>query len=228
MHSSNLQSNKKNSTHIQKEQQLLLFSTLFALFFALLGIGLGWWMGSLVILFDGVYSLVSLALTLVSLMAATFINHPKNNSNSAFIEHAVIAFKGFIITLMCLFSFYSALATLLSGGHEVDADLAIVFAVVNVIGCVVSYRIMKQGAKAIRSSLVDAEAKQWMMDAIISGAVLVGFFIAKVLSLTSLSAYAAYADPMMVIIASLYFVIIPIKMTLNASKELYRNQFSQL
>ncbi len=183
-------------------------------------------MGSLVILFDGAYSFFSLALTLVSLLATAYINRPENTRNPAFIENAVIAFKGAVIALMCFYSLYSALAALLSGGREINANIALAFAVVNVTGCTVSYYIMKRGAAKIDSSLVDAEAKQWMMDATISAAVLVGFFAAKLISLTPFSVYAAYADPMMVLIASLYFVVIPIKMTINAFKALQTLQLN--
>ncbi|GLS92102.1 cobalt-zinc-cadmium resistance protein [Psychromonas marina] len=208
------------SVRIKKERHLLLFSSLIALLFALTGISLGWWMGSLVILFDGAYSFFSLALTLVSLAAAAYINRPTNTANPAFVENAVIAFKGAVITLMCLFSLYSALVALFSGGQEVDANIALIFAVVNVVGCTLSYLVMKRGAAKINSPLVDAESKQWVMDAIISGAVLVGFLLAKGLTLTAYSAYAVYADPIMVVIASLYFVAIPVKMTFTALKQL--------
>ncbi|MEH6451917.1 MAG: hypothetical protein V7782_02640 [Psychromonas sp.] len=64
------------------------------------------------------------------------------------------------------------------------------------------------------------------MDATISAAVLIGFFVAKALTLTSFSAYAVYADPIMVVIASLYFVIIPIKMMVVSLKQLQTQQIN--
>ncbi|MEH6451916.1 MAG: cation transporter [Psychromonas sp.] len=149
---------KTQSIRIKQERNLLLFSTLISLIFALMGIGLGWWMGSLVILFDGAYSFFSLALTLVSLLAIAYINRPTNTTNPAFIENTVIAFKGAVIALMCIFSLYSALTALYSGGREINANIALIFAIVNVTGCTVSYKIMKRGAAQINSSLVDAEA----------------------------------------------------------------------
>ncbi|MGF1756679.1 cation transporter [Photobacterium sagamiensis] len=209
--------------NVQLERKLLQCSTVSSLLFALMGIGLGLWMGSLVIVFDGAYSLVSLALTLVSLVAAAYIRKPVANRDPvklARVEPMVIAFKGLVITIMCCVSFSSAVMAILNGGRDVDTGLALVFGVINVVGCFANYRIMSKMGKKAQSGLVDAEVKQWLMDTVISGAVLVGFVVAKLLSISELSVYAVYADPVMVVIASIYFVIVPLKMISGAVSDL--------
>ncbi len=98
--------------NVQLERQLLQFSTFSSFLFAIMGIGLGVWMGSLVIVFDGAYSFISLALTLVSLVAAIYIRQPETAMKPqqvAKIEPSVIAFKGIVITAMCCISFGTAL-----------------------------------------------------------------------------------------------------------------------
>ncbi|MFL7047793.1 cation transporter, partial [Vibrio cyclitrophicus] len=60
----------------QNENGVLLFSALLASGFATGGLVLGLLVGSLVIVFDGVYSLISLLLTLLSLAASKYINRP--------------------------------------------------------------------------------------------------------------------------------------------------------
>ncbi|KLV11544.1 cation transporter [Photobacterium ganghwense] len=206
--------------NVSLERKLLKFSTISALFFALMGIGLGLWMGSLVIVFDGAYSLVSLALTLVSLAAASYIRSPKARKNPrlGMIEPGVIAFKGLVIALMCALSFSSAVSAMISGGREVDAGLALLFGVVNVVGCIASYMVMVRYGKKAQSALVTAESKQWLMDTVISAAVMAGFIVASLLTYVGMEEYAVYADPAMVVVASLYFVIVPLKMMAGALK----------
>ncbi|WP_105201599.1 cation transporter [Pseudoalteromonas sp. T1lg10] len=211
------------SCSISLEKKLLTFSTASALVFALMGIGLGVWMGSLVILFDGAYSLVSLFLTLISLAAAWYIRSPKagqHNVNINLIEPAVIAFKGFAITLMCGASFVSAVLAILAGGREVDTGLALVFAVINLVGCLGTYWLLAKRGNQSKSALIEAESKQWLMDSVISGAVMAGFIVASALSYAGLVEYAVFADPVMVIIASVYFTLVPLKMMQGALRQL--------
>ncbi|MCW8329686.1 cation transporter [Photobacterium sp. SDRW27] len=211
------------SCNVQLERRLLQFSTLSSFLFAMMGIGLGLWMGSLVIVFDGAYSFVSLALTLVSLGAAVYIRKPAvkmKPQNVAKIEPAVIAFKGIVIAVMCCISFSSAVIAIMDGGREVDAGLALLFGVINIVGCLLTILVMVKKGKQANSALVEAETKQWVMDTVISGAVMCGFIIATIMKYTQLSDYSVYADPVMVVIASIYFVIVPIKMVLGAVNEL--------
>lgn len=207
---------------ISLERKLLQFSTVSALLFALMGIGLGVWMGSLVIVFDGAYSLVSLVLTLLSLATLTYLRSPKARHNPYFemIEPAVIAFKGIIITVMCGISFVSAIIAIMQGGRDVNEGLALLFGVVNIVGCVGTYWTMRKYSAKTGSALVAAEAKQWMMDTVISAAVMMGFVVATLLVYIGEAEYAVYADPAMVVIASVYFVIVPVKMVAGAVKQL--------
>ncbi|GAB1622595.1 cation transporter [Agarivorans albus] len=203
------------------EKTLLSFSSFSSFLFALLGISLGLWAGSLVIVFDGAYSLVSLALTLVSLGSLALRKHPvfeEQPNKALMIEPAVVAFKGLAISAMCLFSFGSAVLAIVNGGRDVDTGLALVFGLLNIVGCVATYLILTKASK--HSLLLDAEAKQWLMDSVISGAVLLGFVVAMLLSKSAYAAFAVYADPAMVIIASAYFVWVPLKMTLRALNQL--------
>lgn len=209
----------------QLERKLLQISTLSSFLFATVGIGFGLWMGSLVILFDGAYSLVSLFLTSISLCAAIWIRHPKAQSSLITVEKIeplVIAFKGFVITAMCMVSFHSAVEDLLNGGQPVNADLTVWFGIWNFVGCFACYRALRVMGKKAHSALVDAESKQWSMDTVISASVLLGFAIALVLVVLGDTVDAAYVDPIMVILASLYFGVMPIKMVIQAIKTLQR------
>ncbi|MDD1779879.1 cation transporter [Enterovibrio sp. ZSDZ35] len=218
------------SCEYAKERNLLKFSTFACFCFAALGIGLGIWAGSMVIVFDGAYSLVGLALSLMALAASTYIRNPKakngkeskpiSEQKAALIESLVVLVKGLTVAVVCLISFASALEALFSGGREVNAGFALVFGIVNVAGCLATYAVVSKHAGKRPSVILKAESSQWLMDTVISAAVLVGFLVSAGLMMTSYSEYAVYADPMMVILASVYFATVPVKMIGESSKKL--------
>ncbi len=215
----------------KKERNLLIFSTLACLFFAVFGITLGLWVDSLIIVFDGAYSLVSLLLSMLALLSTLYIQKAalkKQNINNlffdqktAFIETFVVLIKGAVIALVCLVSFFSAVQAIFTGGREVSADFGIIFGIVNVLGCLGTYRLLKNQLGRAPSAILMAESKQWLMDTVISAAVLIGFLLTSFLLMAGFTRFAPYADPFMVILASLYFVSVPLNMIKKSVKNLF-------
>ncbi len=132
------------------ENRVLTLSALFASMFAGGGLIVGLLVGSLVIMFDGVYSLVSLLLTLLSLVAARYIRKPSDAQfpfGRAVFEPAVIAVKGAVILLIVSYSLYSAIGSMFTGGRPVDASVATAFGAINVVGCGLAWWYMKSLGK---------------------------------------------------------------------------------
>ncbi|WP_394252273.1 cation diffusion facilitator family transporter [Vibrio profundi] len=207
----------------QNENRVLTFSALLASGFALGGLILGLMVGSLVIMFDGVYSLISLLLTLLSLAASRYINRPSDSNfpfGRAVIEPIVIAIKALVILLVVGYSLYSAIVALFSGGREVDASIATLFGVVNVIGCGYAWWYIARKSRHFSSGLISAESKQWQMDTLLSVAVTAGFVVAWMVALSPFSQYAVYADPLMMLLMSFYFIKVPFDMLKEAMREL--------
>lgn len=205
------------------EKRILTFSALLASGFAGGGLVLGLMVGSLVIVFDGVYSLVSLLLTLLSLAVSRYIARPAKRQfpfGKAMLEPLVIAIKGSVILLIVSYSLYSAVEALMSGGREVDASIATIFGVVNVIGCSYAWWHIANKSKRFSSGLVEAEVKQWQMDTLLSVAVTLGFIAAWLVSLSPFAQYAVYADPVMMLLMSFYFIKVPLEMLAGALREL--------
>ncbi|MEF1290715.1 cation diffusion facilitator family transporter [Vibrio sp. M260118] len=205
------------------EKRVLTFSALLALGFAGMGLFLGLLVGSLVIVFDGVYSLVSLLLTLLSLTVSRFIALPSKRHfplGKAILEPVVIAVKGSVILAIVIFSLYSAVVAMFNGGREVDASIATAFGVINVVGCGYAWWYIANKSKRYSSGLIEAESKQWQMDTLLSVAVTAGFVSAWLVSFSPLSEYAVYADPLMMILMSFYFIKVPLDMLLGALREL--------
>ncbi|MGO1499958.1 MAG: cation diffusion facilitator family transporter [Marinobacter sp.] len=209
--------------YIARENVALSLSAVAAALFAVAGISWGLWIDSLVILFDGAYSLVSLLLSLLSLYAARIVRRPASAEypfGRGAVEPLVIAVKGLVITLVCVLSLASAIAALLEGGRAVSADKAMIFAAVNVAGCVAVWLYLKWAERGESSGLVVAEQQQWFMDTVLSTSVLIGFGAAWWLEQGAWFAWAVYADPIMMIGISACFILVPVKMTVGAVREL--------
>ncbi|RLK50858.1 cation diffusion facilitator family transporter [Alkalispirillum mobile] len=206
-----------------RENTALKLSAAIAGLFALGGVGWGLWINSLVILFDGAYSLVSLVLTLLSVYAARVVRKPANQRfpfGRGAIEPLVITVKGLTITLICLLSMASAVHALLTGGRLVEPGLAMAFAGISVLACALVWGYLRWAQRHVGSGLVTAERRQWLMDTVLSLAVLLGFGLAAALERTHWGDYAAYADPAMVLLVAGYFIVVPMKMTSEAVREL--------
>ncbi|MGR5133785.1 cation diffusion facilitator family transporter [Vibrio alfacsensis] len=207
----------------KKENRILTFSALLASGFAIGGMVLGLLVGSIVIVFDGVYSLVSLLLTLLSLAASYYISKPSKSIfpfGKAVLEPIVIAIKAAVILIVVAFSLFSAVTALMSGGREVNASIATIFGIVNVVGCGYAWWFMTKKSRRVSSGLIEAEKKQWQMDTLLSVAVTAGFIAAWLLSLTPYAHYAVYADPMMMLLMGFYFLKVPFDMLVGALREL--------
>ncbi|MGV2987790.1 cation transporter [Vibrio sp. E150_011] len=209
------------------ETRTLTVSALIATVFAGGGLAVGIVMGSLVIAFDGVYSLVSLLLTLLSLAAANQLK----NSNSVLslvgrnrVEAIVIAIKASVILFIVSVSLYSAVSSLFSGGRPIDTSIATIFGVLNVVGCGYAWWYIEKKNKALSSNLIDAESKQWQMDTMLSVAVTAGFIVAWFVEQTPWSGYSVYADPMMMILMSAYFIKVPAVMLKEAFTDLTKEK----
>ena len=205
------------------ERRALRFSAISASLFAFTGLALGLASGSITILFDSGYSLLSLVLASLSLFALQQARKPADDHypfGRLTVEPLAVLLKGVVIALVCLFSLVSALWSLTQGGRLVTLDLALMFGVVNVSGCLLTWGWLNRYAKVAQSSLLAAELRQWQMDTWLSAAVMLGFALTWGLTLSPWEHLARFADPGMVLIIAGYFLPMPIRMVKGALREL--------
>lgn len=202
------------------EKNLLAISVVAAVLFALVGIVWGVLISSQIILFDGAYSLVSVCLSLLSLIALRYI-HKSDARRFPYgkerLEPIVIIFKYAIIFLLCIAALASAVESLLSGGREVNVGHALVFAALSTAGCAAVYVLFRR--QRGRSGFVQAEANQWKMDTLLSSAVLLGFGLAWLVAKTPFDSVMPYIDPLMVLLVVGFFLKTPIQEIAKAAKE---------
>ena len=208
---------------METESYLLKISTLGTLFFAVLGIAWGWTVKSEMILFDGMYSLGGVILSLLALMGSIYINkkdYEKYPFGKKMIEPLIVIIKSLAIFIMCIYSLTGSIKDLINGGNEVQYGYALIYALISTLGCGIAYFFLKKKGKAINSSLVNIESSQWLMDTLLSLGVLVGFLIANILQHTEFIWFNKYLDPLMVIICSSVFIKMPIKSFSDGLKEI--------
>jgi len=208
---------------METESYLLKISTLGTLFFAVLGIAWGWTVKSEMILFDGMYSLGGVILSLLALMGSIYINK-KDYENYPFgkrmIEPLIVIIKSLAIFIMCIYSLTGSIKELIAGGNEVQYGYALIYALISTLGCGIVYFFLKKKGKAINSSLVNVESSQWLMDTLLSLGVLVGFLIANIIKHTEFIWFNKYSDPLMVIVCPSLFIKMPIKSFSDGLKEI--------
>lgn len=175
------------------------------------------------IIFDGLYSFISLVLSILSLFISNYISKKdfeKFPFGKHILEPMVIVIKSLVILIMCIISLFGAINAIKSGGNSVEFGLAIVYSIVSVVGCGIISFYIKSKAKSLSSELLKAEFNQWLMDTVLSAAVLVGFIIAIIITKTRFSYITPYIDPIMTFVVSIVFLKLPITTFISSFKEI--------
>jgi len=201
----------------------LRFSVWMGVFFAVLGLSWGLAIQSGVILFDGIYSGFSIILSMLSILALRLINQPDDDTfqfgRMAF-EPLVVAFKSIVIIGVCVYGIVTSAVVILHGGStSTSSKLGMLYALVSIAACLFSwYHLRAKGAGM--PDLVQAESELWLMDSVFSGVVLASFLVSDLLSRTQLHGVVPYIDPGIVVLASVYFIRVPLARFISSMREL--------
>jgi cation diffusion facilitator family transporter len=203
-----------------RDQRLLLLSVWVSAGFAVVSSVWGILSGSSMIVFDGLYSFVSVGLSILAVMALRFARRGADERfpwGREAAEPVVVVFKAGLLGALCAYAAVQGVADIAAGGRDVEVGWAIVYAALaTVVGLMVGL-VLRRGAG---SDLVKAEAAEWLGDALLSALVLVGFVVALVLVRSGRSDLAAYVDPAMVVLGSLVFLKIPVQLVIGGMREL--------
>ncbi|MDE1326915.1 cation transporter [Vibrio aestuarianus] len=219
----------ENDSH-NNELKILKFSICMGVIYTVVGISWGIAIQSGIILFDAIYSGVSIILSVMSLYALNLVNNDEQHhlkvKKSSFqmgrtaIEPLVITVKSIVIIVICLYGMANAISTIIGGVEEpMNAIAGMGYGVVTSVICLSSWLYIKAKGQDM-PDLVQAESEQWLVDTAFSVLVIVSFVISYVLKQTSWGHLSGYIDPMAVIITSLYFIQVPGKRLAQSIKEL--------
>lgn len=196
------------------EQKGLRLSAVGALFMAVLGIAFSFPTGSEAVLLDGLFSLIGFVVGLIAMRVAALVNRSDDEHfhfGYAAYEPMLNLAKGLLIAFISFFALVSAIDVIRGGGCEVQGAMAVVYAVLACVGCLVISFVQRAIGRRTNSPLLEVDAKNWLIDGLISGAVAVAFVVVVVLHGTSLAHWVPYADPAIVILLVIITAPVPIQ-----------------
>jgi predicted Co/Zn/Cd cation transporter (cation efflux family) len=186
-------------------------------------IGVAWGIaaGSQMILLDGVFALIEVALTGLLLRASTLAvqgptrNFPYGRESAT---PLVIGIYGFVLAGTLVYAAVEALATIRAGGSDVAAGSGIVFGVITTAGSLATWIWLRSTSDG--SDLLDTETAAWRVSAFRGLGMVAGFTAMALLVRSSRDDVARYVDPAMVLVTCAVFVPTPLRMIRTTVLEL--------
>lgn len=204
---------KEAKLKVANERNALMTSLLGALVMTGLGVGFFVLTRSEAILLDAVFNAVTFAMSVLTLRVAALI-HGRDSERFPFgyfsFEVMVNTIKGAIILVISVGAAASAIHSIIGGGRELELGFASVYAVLATAISSIVFLVLRKRARVLHSPLVDLDAFNWRVNALISAAVAVAFIVAFVLQDTPWSAVAVYVDPVLVLLLVLGIMKFPI------------------
>lgn len=199
---------------IQTERNAIKYSILGNLVMGLLGLGFAVASHSDAVLLDSIYSLVNFTAALLSLKVAGMIMRPANKDypfGYAIYEPMLNLGKGLVIFTVCLLALYSSVEALFRGGREIAAGIAFFYAASTAVVCLTIAKILRHYAKRCESPIVSVDAKNWVLDGVLSAVIGAALLVVYLLEDSQFKAWLPYADPVAVILLVVVFIPIPYK-----------------
>ena len=203
-----------------RDHRLLMLSVWASVGFAVLSSVWGVLSGSSMIVFDGLYSFVSVGLSLLAVMALRTVQRGADARypwGREVWEPLVVVVKALALAALCVYAVIGGVSDLLAGGRAVATGWALAYGGGAVAGGLVVTLLLRRNPG---SDLVRAEAAEWLGDTLLSVGVLVGFGVALVLVATGHEDLAAYVAPGLVVGVSAAFLRVPAVLVAGGLREI--------
>jgi cation diffusion facilitator family transporter len=176
---------------------------------------------SQMILLDGVYAVIGIALSLLLLRASTVARSLPTDRfpyGRESVTPLAIGIQGTVLLGTLLYAGVEAVATVREGGSEVAAGSAVLYGAIATVSSVAVWRWLR--AQQEGSDVLVAEAAAWGVASLRGVGMVIGFSLIAVLSGSSWDDVAPYVDPAMVLITCVAFAGIPARMVRTTVLEL--------
>jgi len=208
---------------MKTERGALLLSCFTALVMGAMGLAFAFVTNSRAIMLDGVYNLTYFGVGLLTMRVARLALKPDTPEfpfGHGYFESLVNAGKGLMILGISVIALVDSVMALLTGGRAIVAGPAIVYAAAATALCTIAALVLRRAQHRLASPLVQADAENWVLDAVISAAVLLAFCLAPAFAALGWSVAARYIDPVLVAAVVLLFLGMPVRMARQAIGEL--------
>ncbi len=204
---------KRSPMQKNTEQNTLKVSIALTVVLGVIGVASGLATGSQAMIFDGMYSFVDVAPTIVSLIVVKLLARGASHRFQFgywHLEPLVAVLRDSILVIACIYAGVDAVKTLSSGGHDVAYGMAAVWA-----GgfCVVGFVMtlyLAQRAKELRSPMLALDARSWLVSACLSLALVAGFAIAIAIEGTAFQGWVPYLDGIALLTMALIMLPMPL------------------
>lgn len=204
------------------EQRLLLISAGSMGSIGAAGILIGIWSGSQAVLVDGLFSVAAVVIKLLML----WVSHLTAGETSRrfqfgywHLEPMVLLTEGVSILVIVLCSGWAALQSLFAGGREVDAGLAVYYAVFFMAVSFGTHGYLRRKNRALGSNLVRYDIVSWYVDVGLSSGLLVSFGAAGLMAYTPWAEMARYADPLIMLFLAVHMVLPALRILCPAARQ---------
>jgi predicted Co/Zn/Cd cation transporter (cation efflux family) len=180
---------------------------------AVLGVIIGLWTGSFAITFDGLFSGIDAAITVLMIAVARLVaTEGSRRYQYGFwhLEPLVLGFKASVLLLLIGYALVNAVQQLLSGGNEPALGAAVAYAAIVSALCFFIWYYMRRQNERLESELVRLEVHGWLMSGLISGALLIAFAAAILMRGTDWQHLIPYVDPLVLAVLSLALLPVPL------------------
>ena len=205
------------------EQRLLQRSIFVTILVGAAGVGAGWLLNASAIMFDGIYSLIDVLLTMGSLTVSRLVAS-QGSRRFQFgywhLEPLMETVGGAILATACIYAGMDAVEGLLRGGHTLEFGTAIAWAaVLGIVGFGMS-SFMRRQARKLDSRLLAMDSRSWMVSGMLSFALLAGFGFAIAMEGTRFAPWIPLVDPAVLLVVSMLTLPVPLLGTVHAFREI--------
>jgi cation diffusion facilitator family transporter len=204
------------------EQRTLTLSIWGVVGVAVGSIAYGLFLESDVVILNGIFSLLSLIGSGLSLLAARLVVQPENRRfpfGYSHLEPLVLSVNSFMVLLICLYALINGIERIRAGGNAVEAEGVIWFALASGAVSLAVYLYERRVARRVDSPLIEADAREWLIDFGFSMVTLLGFAVLLFLEEPARGAWARYADPVMVSAMALLAAPLPLHVLRRSLRE---------
>jgi cation diffusion facilitator family transporter len=188
---------------------------------SVVALGWGFAAGSQVILLDGIYVILGLGLSWLSLYAsrlAAVHPTPRFPFGRESLVPLVVGVQGLALLGTLGYAAVEAIRVILGGGADVAAASLAAYGSVSGLACLAAYGYLVR--RGPRSDLVQAETTVWLAGAVASLVVAVGGVAALLLDMTAWRGATAYTDSVLVLVSCVMLARLPVRMLRQAASEL--------
>ncbi|SDM60147.1 cation diffusion facilitator family transporter [Franzmannia pantelleriensis] len=208
---------------MRRESSTLAFSAFMALLIGSVGIVATLATNSQAILLDGLFNLIYFCVALVTIKVSKLASRPDSDSypfGYSYFESLVNLCKGLLILGVSLFALVDAVVALLTGGRMISAGLAVMYALFATAACSLTAWVMHRSQRHVHSPLVVADKFNWLVNSVISAAVLAAFCLVLLFEHVGWQAVLPYVDAVLVIAVVVLCLGVPVRMASQALQEL--------